>query len=759
MKKALPVVLILLFCSCINAQLLQNGNPFSWNLDLGIPSSGFKCPKIDNEVSIAKYDQESIEKSYRFGEELTVELDILKSAEVNKLDDESTLYRYRISSPGAISLNFIFSAFHLEKGSLMYIYDAEQKSFTGAYSFLNNNRENVLGTDILKSDNVIIEIFEPKYNHGTSKVILSGIIHGFRDVDSYFAKAFGGSGSCNYDVNCPLGNGFEDQKNGVALTISGGLACSGSLVNNTSGTIIPYYLTARHCGVSTSTWVLRFNWERTAANAICAQSNSTDNNGITTNIITGTELKASSNISDFTLVKLNSIPDNSWNVFYNGWDNSDQETVNEATVIHHPKQDIKKISKALLSPYKTEVNFNGASDCQVWRIDQWTYGTTEQGSSGSPLFDQNKRIIGALTGGSASCSGMNPGSGYDLFGRFGYSWATLSDSSLQLKYWLDPGNTGAVYVDGIYQNPGASVLDLALTNVQWLTSEICDVIQPYLIIYNNGNVNVTSARIRYKFNGNEQIIDWTGNLAQYQSDTIFFPFPSLSGGSVTFEAEITEVNGGVDNSVSNNLLSSVFNYSEFDEYVNIEFGYDFYTSETSWKIVDAANVAIVWDQRNYVANGVHSPFMYSKCLPVGCYKLLLSDSGGDGWTSFDRASGYLKIRDNAGAILKELDSGDANFGSEIAIDFCISSLSVDKISENEFQVFPNPSKESLNIKSIGSNLIYDLKIYSINGQLVKNLSFINGSLNVYFSHQLEKGIYLINISTEKGNIVKKIVVE
>ena len=33
------------------------------------------------------------------------------------------------------------------------------------------------------------------------------------------------------------------------------------------------------------------------------------------------------------------------------------------------------------------------------RVEDWDLGTTEGGSSGSPLFDQNHRVIGQLHGG------------------------------------------------------------------------------------------------------------------------------------------------------------------------------------------------------------------------------------------------------------------------------------------------------------------------------------------------------------------------
>jgi hypothetical protein len=738
------------------SQLITNGNPLAWGINYVCPVD-IRLKNLNNEALKIKYHKESIDKSYRFGEEISVNTDIRKSANKLVLSDGGILYSYRILSNEALSLNLIFNQFNLTKGSLLYVYASDKSSFTGAYSFLNNNSDHVLGTNVVKSNDVVVELYEPKENVGTSQLVLSTIVHGFIDVDSHFEKALGGSGSCNYDVNCPLGADFQDQKNGIGLTISGGLACSGSLVNNTSGTIIPYYLTARHCGTATSSWVLRFNWERSPLNAICAQTNSVANNGPTDHIITGTQLKASSNISDFTLVKLNATPDNSWNVFYNGWDNSDLETVTNVAVIHHPTQDIKKISKSVLAPYKYGLAFNGASNCQVWRVDSWTYGTTEQGSSGSPLFDQNKRIIGALTGGNASCSGMTPNTGYDCFGRFGYSWNTLADSAVQLKYWLDPNQTNATFIDGTYDN--SAVLDLSLKNLPWLKSEICDVVNPYIIIFNTGNVQVTQAKLNYSFNGTVQTLNWNGVLNQYQSDTIYFNFPSLPDGNTTFNAEIVQVNNGADMNLANNTLTSIFNYSSSNEPVFIEFGYDFSTSEISWKLVEKNDPQTIIDQKSYSANGIYSPFMYSKCLPVGCYQLIIDDSYGDGWSNIDYGNGYLKIKNRNGSILAKIDSSAANFGSEITLDFCLTPLNVEKLTnKSSIEIFPNPSHSSVTIYADENNFIELIQIVDLNGKLIQSYPFIE-SQKVVLNHQLKAGIYIVKIQTNEGEVNRKIIVE
>jgi len=38
-----------------------------------------------------------------------------------------------------------------------------------------------------------------------------------------------------------------------------------------------------------------------------------------------------------------------------------------------------------------------------WRIVLWDLATTQAGSSGCPLFNQDKQLVGLLTGGEATC--------------------------------------------------------------------------------------------------------------------------------------------------------------------------------------------------------------------------------------------------------------------------------------------------------------------------------------------------------------------
>jgi hypothetical protein len=144
--------------------------------------------------------------------------------------------------------------------------------------------------------------------------------------------------------------------------------------------------------------------------------------------------------SDFALIQLSSTPPASYNVEYAGWDNSGS-TPSSAVGIHHPSGDVKKICFENNAPYQSSTG--GA---QVWWINQWELGVTEPGSSGSPLFDNNHRIIGQLYGGAAACSGSNNNGQYDFYGRFNVSWGLGASS------YLDPLNTGVSTLDSYPTN-------------------------------------------------------------------------------------------------------------------------------------------------------------------------------------------------------------------------------------------------------------------------------------------------------------------
>jgi hypothetical protein len=83
-----------------------------------------------------------------------------------------------------------------------------------------------------------------------------------------------------------------------------------------------------------------------------------------------------------------------------------------------------------------------------WGLVAWTCGSTEPGSSGSPIFSvEDGFVVGHLHGGIASCIFDD---GYDIFGALVFDWEEADDPQNQMKYLLDPLNAGILSMTGSY---------------------------------------------------------------------------------------------------------------------------------------------------------------------------------------------------------------------------------------------------------------------------------------------------------------------
>jgi hypothetical protein len=162
-----------------------------------------------------------------------------------------------------------------------------------------------------------------------------------------------------------------------------------------------------------------FNWKRaTCGSGTPAAMNDT---------IMGSTLVVTDVGLDLQLVRLAAQPPASFGAYYAGWDRSGTRPASTVG-LHHPFGDVMKISVDNNQP-----NMPNTS----WRVLRWDVGVTEQGSSGSPLFDPNQRAIGQLRNGAATCASPID----DFYGRFDAQWGVLGP-------YLDPLGSGAVTLDG-----------------------------------------------------------------------------------------------------------------------------------------------------------------------------------------------------------------------------------------------------------------------------------------------------------------------
>ena len=654
----------------IQAQTQKLGNPKSYSDKISSVKSGFLLPEINNQAELEYYNNEAAAsglKLMQYGKAIETNINVFEQAKKTSLPNGDNLYQFMVESSNAVSLNLIFSQFHLKEGTLMYVFSADKSSFIGAYTSLNNNVSNELGTELLYSNKIIVEIQEPKLNENQSQLTIGKVIHGFINLDDHIEKSLNSSGDCNIDVSCPQGSGWEIPRNGVAMMVNGtGGFCTGSMVNNTSGVLIPYFLTANHCGSNPGSWVFRFRWESPVGQFDCG-TNVASGNGPENMNVNGGVTRASYSPSDFHLIELNTAPNVAWNVNYNGWNRLDVPPTSGAG-IHHPDGDIKKIA-VTTTPYTTS-SFGG-SPMNHWHA-VWSEGVTEGGSSGSPLFDQNRRIVGQLHGGASGCFSSDQS---DEYGKFSASWIGGGTASSRLSDWLDPQNTGVDFIDADVTN---SLDPFFAGNVIGIENTICSGdIQPKVILTNGGSNLMTTATINYSLNGTDYVFDWTGSLGLYESDTVTLNSVTLASGNYTLIVEVLNPNGTIDENMNNNVLTKTFNTIVGGVDLVLTLNLDCYSSETSWEIVDQNSVSLFqggsYSETFPVTN---STINRNVCLVEGqCYDFFIRDTYGDGMTSnannCEDGSYYLNNSNND--TLVQLLQSEANFLFENVKNFCVGS--------------------------------------------------------------------------------------
>ncbi len=406
------------------AQISLEKTPKSLLFELNNSIPDIVMPTINEDIL---WQQDMIENDknipFRFGAPIDVSFNLNNSG-IWEETELGRVWRLSITSDNAYSINLLYDRFIIPDGAEMFVYDENMNTVLGAFTSLNNKAHETFSTAPTKGSNTIIEYFEPYDAEFNGEIQISRVVHAYKDIfypDE--SRDYGDSGSCNNNVNCPEFADWADEIRSVAMILSGGgfRLCTGSLVNNVRQDLTPYFLTANHCLGGESSWIFMFNYESPGCN---------NQNGPTYMTVQGSTLLDNSSSSDFALLRLQEDIPESYEVHYAGWDASGN-TPSTPVGIHHPSGDIKKIS----------FDYNNASNAgNYWDVNNWEDGTTEPGSSGSPLFDGNsKRIVGQLYGGTASCTSIT----YDTYGKVSTSWG------LGLRDYLDPDNTGTTVMDGM----------------------------------------------------------------------------------------------------------------------------------------------------------------------------------------------------------------------------------------------------------------------------------------------------------------------
>jgi lysyl endopeptidase len=521
--------LIFLYSHPMLAQISQGGSPLMNTEDFSAEQVLYLLPPAEplfvEAAKSFKYNQ--VKKAIQYAVERNVDL----SPEFNGewLNMESMrVWRVHIISPQAYSLGILFSEYELSDGVRLFIYDEAGEHIKGAFTSQNNKDFGSLFVSHIPGEQLIIEMQVDNDISDFGSLRIGSISHA---VEPVFAQknqddaGLGLSQDCEIDINCEEGDDWQIIKKSIVQIETPRLLCTGTLVNNTSYDGTPYIITAEHClnnEIYPQNTVYTFRFE----NSECGQEDAVLDKSVSGgNLIAtgGSPIATDDSLGlDFSLIKLSTQPPHDYDLYYAGWDIR-KTNFNSSITLHHPNADAMKISFDFdpmgtptsvpgdLNDYYVESNF--------W-IRQWDIGTTEGGSSGSPLFNSNKRMIGILSGGLAYCGdsiGYDTETGKviyelsqnkdDYYSRLYYAWDYFEDEKKQLEMWLDPNGSGQKSIGGLSQK----ALDIENDNI----------LERKIFVYPNptsGAINITGP----EYNGADldiEVYNITGRLIHKELQT------------------------------------------------------------------------------------------------------------------------------------------------------------------------------------------------------------------------------------------------
>ncbi|AVP97946.1 hypothetical protein C7S18_12365 [Ahniella affigens] len=456
-------------------------------------STGIVMPALDMAKAISEdalADSKGNPGGWRYALPFGVQVSPRTHGKWMRLPTGQMQWQYRVQAASAVHVNFGFTTYWLPEGAELRIEATDGTEKIRPFTAADNESHRQLWTPPIATQDVTLTLTAPPDRYQQVELVLSRINQGYRGFN--FPGKVCKSGNCNTDVAClATEDTWNRERRAVAaIGTNGERFCTGSLVNNTANDRRMLLATATHCNINSgnaASVIAYWNFESATCRRPGSAASGQVNVGPTSNFLTGSRFLVSSpafnnsigpagNKSDWTLIELDDPPNPGSNLFWAGWDRSGttptcavpavaSSTTGLCASIHHPNGDEKRITFSEQNMATSDI---GNARNVHWQV-QWDStppvlpnivgsgalppSVTEPGSSGSPLYNANHRLVGVLSGGASFC-GAPTSQLNDQYGKLSHAWDYLDTTTTRLRDYLDPTNSGAITLNGIDSGPG-----------------------------------------------------------------------------------------------------------------------------------------------------------------------------------------------------------------------------------------------------------------------------------------------------------------
>lgn len=431
---------------------------------------------VPSNSSIETFIKNSIDESslrlLPIGIPMAVDFTPENSGTLRISEEGEVLWSLTLEAPGATFLQLYFEDFELPSGGRLFLLDPEGGVLRGAFTEKNNTSLHALAIAPVEGDRLQILYEGVKGDPEIPKLLLQQVVYGlwnssFDDYDhpgkgvySNGEPWFGSKYSAHFPCapNVVAFPEWERQAHSqVLIIVRGTSVCSGSLINNTREDGTAYILTASHCmnssfkksgdmeyvKESARQSIFFFNFRSPLAEQMIR--------GVEEQSLSGAEVVAYDEETDLCLLRITGVDTNpaykrsggipaSFLPYYSGW-NVQENPIGPFTNLHHPYASTSRLN--LCNQERLQITDFDAGNVKWaethYYIPEWTIGTTAGGSSGSPLYDREGLLIGALTGGKSTCENPTQDAFYALSKCFETDLGTTPQE--QLAPWLSPGSS------------------------------------------------------------------------------------------------------------------------------------------------------------------------------------------------------------------------------------------------------------------------------------------------------------------------------